>query len=227
MNEILIIFQQLQHIPSLFLGIGSLFILLLLTRGNFAQPPNIPHKDHTSIMALFTFFFAIVPLIFFSWGFYQAYFPDYKYDELSSQLDFHLYQPSYLPSNVRQETAYATTDKPLFPDSPTANAIFATSMKDTFSEPNNQFIVVMQSKAPANFALLPFIEQRDETSAPLTETPTAITIVSFPNTQAYLVQQELINQVWLLTKDNVLIVLTSPIRSTSAEELIKIAESLH
>ena len=227
MNEILTIFQLIKHIAPLYLGIGGLFILLLITRGNFNQPSNLTHKSYTPLFVVFIFLFAVIPTVYFGWGFYQAYHPDYKYDAIASELNFHIYQPSYLPNNVQQETAYATTDKPLFTDSPTVNAVFATRMKDTFSETNNQLIILMQSKAPSDFALLPYIEQRDETSAPLIEIPTAISITSFPGTTAYLVQQELLNQVWLLTKDNVLIVLTSPVKSTSAEELTKIIESLH
>ncbi len=227
MNEIITIYQLLQHLPLLHLGVGVIFVLLLITKNNFSQPLNIPHNSHTSFFLVFTFLFAVVPLVYFGWGFYQAYFPDYRYEQIASQLDSHLYRPNYLPSGVVQETPFTISDKPLFPNSPTVNVVFATRIEDTISEPNNQFIIVMQSKAPADFSLLPYIQQRDETSAPLTTTPKEITIASFPGTMAYLVQQELINQVWLLTKDNVLIVLSSPIKSTSAEELIKIVESLH
>ena len=227
MMEIINIFQLLQRLPLFYLGFGLLFLFLLITKNNFTQPPNIPHKSHTSFFAVFSFLFAIIPAVYFGWGFYQAYFPDYQYEKTSLKVDFHIYEPTYLPNKVKQGTIFRISEKPLFSESPTVSVAYGTSMKDALTEQNNQMIVMMQSKVPASFVLLPYIDQRDETSVPLTKPPTAISITSFPGTSAYLVQQELINQVWLLTKDNVLIVLTSPIRSTPAEELIKIAESLH
>ncbi len=227
MNEIINIYQLLQHLPLLHLGIGVMFILLIRTKNNFSQPSNIPYNSHASIFAVFTFLFAVIPLVYFGWGFYHAYFPDYKYDEILAQVNFHVYRPNYLPNQVQQGTQFTITGQSLFPESPTVHSVYATALDIVEKDQENKLIFLMQSKAPTNFSLLPYIENRDESSAPLTDTPTTISITSFPGTSSYVVHQELITQLYLLTNDNVLIVLTSPKDSTSVEELVKMAESLH
>lgn len=226
MNELTNIAQLLQELPLFYVGVGVLFVLLFVTKNNFTQPANIPQKDHTSILALFTFFFAIIPAVYFGWGFYQAYFPDLKYDEVAGSVDFHVYQPQYLPPKIQQASAFHQRENADFDTSPTIRTHYGKNISQLIADEKSQIIVIDQSKTPTPFSLLAFIESRtEESESQVTIDP--IQIPSFPNTPAYLVTNSIVSTVWMHTNDGVLISVTSQTLRTPTEELIKIAESLH
>ena len=226
MLEIASIAQLLQKLPLFYGGMIALLVLLILTRKNFTQPENIPQKNKSGLLALFIFVFGVVPATYLGWGFYQAYNPDYKYAEIASSVDFHLYQPRYIPPKLEQETAFHQLDSPLFDSSPTIRVHYGKSITQMTKDNQGQIIVVDQSKTPVPFSLFTYVETRAEKVEEQSRIE-PVKIASFPNVPAYLLTNSIISTLWLHTNDGVLISIVSPTAKTPVEELIKIAESLH
>ena len=226
MNEIINLISTLQQLPLFYIGIGVLFILLLLTKNNFSQPPTLPHKSHASLLAIFTFLFAIIPAGYFGWSYYQLYFPDFNYEEVSATVDFHIYQPQYLPPKIQQKTAFHQTDKAVFTTSPTIRATDNRNLSQLVRDDGIQVIVIDQSKTVDPFSMIYFNELLTEKINP-SASVSQHNLTSFPNSPAFSISNSSVSMLWLRTRDNVLIMLTSPSSNTALEELIKIAESLH
>lgn len=226
MNELTNLTSTLQQLPLFYIGIGLLFILLLFTKNNFSQPPALPHKSHSSILAIFTFLFAILPAGYFGWSFYQLYFPDFKYEEVSATVDFHIFQPKYLPPQIQQQTTFHQTEVPEFNTSPTIRVYYGKNISQLIADKQSQVIVIDQSKTPTPFSFILLLENRTkEMESQVKIAP--IQITSFPNAPAYLVSNQIVTSIWIHTNDGVLISITSQTARTPTDELIKIAESLY
>ncbi len=222
LSSLLSLFLQL---PLPLIVIPILFILLLITKKNFNQPPTLPHQSHNSILAIFTLFFGFIPAAYFGWNFYQLYFPDYRYEEASAMVNFHIYQPEYLPPKVKQVTTFHQTNGARLASLNTIRATYASNFTQANSDENYQIIVVDQFKVDDHFSQVEFnrtmVDEFDPSAKIVQHN-----LVSFPNIVAFsLTNQKVI--LWLKTNDNVLVTLTSPSGNSSLDELIKVAESLH
>lgn len=210
----------LNYTPFLLLGMG---VLLLLLKGNFTQPEDLPSKSHGGIFALFFLVCVIIPTGYLGWGYYQAYFPDYKYDEVASSVTFHVYQPSYLPDGVQLESRYSILEQnQMFEGLPSVRVMYGNGIEH-LTQGDKRLIAITQSQVPAQFELKTYL---DSTVAKEGVNFTEITLANFPNTNAVIQSGSIVNAVWVLTNDGVLISFVSPITRTPTEELVKMADSL-
>lgn len=215
-----------QLLPLPLIVIPILFFLLLITKKNFNQPPTLPHQSHHTIFTIFTLIFGLLPAVYFGWNFYQLYFPDYRYEAASALVDFHIYQPQYLPPKVKQVTTFHQTNGAILASLKTIRATYASNFSQVNSDENHHIIVVDQSKVDDHFSQVEFNRMLAGDFGPSTKI-VEHNLVTFPNIVAFSLTNQKIVILWLKTNDNVLVTLTSPSSNSSLDELIKIAESLH
>ena len=219
-------FNLLLQIPLELVLIIVLFILLLLLKKNFSQPDDIPQKSHSWVFSLFFVLFGLAPALYFGWGFYQMKFPNYKYEEVSTQVDFHVYQPTYLPLDIRQASAFVIIDSPIFENLTSVRVAYTKNLEAMERDGQPKVVVLNQSAVPNGLDLFQYLKQTESAK----EEPgqiEKISLTTFPGTEAYLVHGSLLTSLWLKTNDGVVIYLSSPTIKTSPEELIAIVESMH
>jgi len=222
LSELLV---YLSTTPIQVIALVLVLLLLLLVKKNCALPIELPTSTHTKLLTIYVILFGLLPALALGWGYFQAYFPNYKYAEMTSEIDFYLYQPEYLPPNFSQITAYhfaktATLDTPN-----TVRAHYGTPLS-TNAEKTRRMFVMDQSKIPTPFSLISYADSRMlEMGQDAQLEP--VTLQSFPNAPAFILSNSLLSTIMLQTNDGVLISVTSIQTNLSQEELVKVSDSLH
>ena len=127
-------------------------------------------------------------------------FPNYKYEEVSTQVDFHVYQPTYLPLDIRQASAFVIIDSPIFENLTSVRVSTQRIWKPWSAMVNQRWWSLNQSAVPNGLDLFQYLKQTESAKE---EPPVRLKNLAdhFSWTEAYLVHDSLLTGLWLKTND--------------------------
>lgn len=202
-------------------------ILLLVYRKNFI----LTDKPMTSISKLFIILFA---LVFFGYNlystaiiYYKAYNPDYEYEQMLKQVDFHINKPSILPGNRVQDSKFYFSEKEFAGKNNAVKVVYTIPLSNQLKSNGPKPIILTQVKMDAGFNLEQFILHENEKTGPNIKV-TPVVLSNWPTQPSFTVYRQLVNSnyaaLYALTPDNVLIFMVT--MGDTVENLSKMAQSL-
>lgn len=202
-------------------------VLLIVAKKYFVVDTSNSKPVRKKLLITYILLFGLLPLLLVASSVYKMYFPDYRYEEMTEQASIYLYQPTYLPPGVQQETSFYLADYPLIEGAITVRTVYNGEFDyqksgDTSSKIGP--IVINQSALSPTFELSSVVEEFRETN-PENSTVTPMENVSIPKATGVITSNDFVTSIWIQTETS-LVQIISPNQRTPMEEMTKIAQSL-
>jgi len=203
-------------------------IILIIKKNKF--PDSKPTSKQQKIVLKIFGLLSLSLISITTFKYYKALNPDYKYQEAQEKTDYHVYAPTYLPEGIKYESIFYTPEKGLLNKSNSTRLTLGIGLEKTLNsvnkENNFKIIILNQVGVESSFNLKGFGETLFGNNSSIKE----ISLPEAKENEAYLIRdtREKIQSKNLIfiTKDNVLIQLTSGGSEVKEEDLISIAKGL-
>jgi hypothetical protein len=210
--------------PGLLLQLLT-FLILIFSYKKF-QFESAGISKFGKILIVITFVVVVLPTTaFVVYGLTKPADTDYGYTQLAGIVNYKVYRPSYLPSNLAQATKYRISDHNLEGYPSTVTTSFGPPFDQSFEEETPTVIVMNQVGIDKNFDIDNFIQKKVDDGYNLTEA--SVQVAS--GNKAYFREKTTgdLNLVYLdfVTDDNVLVEFGTP--NASKETLLMIANTLN
>lgn len=211
--------QLFQILPTVFL-IG-LITTLIASRKQFVAS-DVKFSPFSQIFLILAFLVTVgVNGLVLGVAYYKAYHPEFDYDKVSSQVAFHMYQPTFLPIGVNQVSKFYTIDAADFGDGGTAvRAAYDLPLVEVAQGAKSNLIILNQTQVKAKFDIPKYVSTKVSTKVEIKP----IKLPNFAGKSAYLQTGGIAKILYVLMPDGVLVSLAS-VRATE-EDLIEMANSL-
>lgn len=211
-----------------FLGIVTI-LLFIIFRKKFNQPEKELSKRRKIIFVCIAF--SIIGLTgFYLLGvYYIAYHPDYKYEETSKTVGFHIYKPDMIPGGRQQTTTFYLYNKKLAGKENAVRVAYSTPFSKLINGEKTDPIIITQAKMDDGFNLNQYVNTQKANDSKQETKITSVPELNRGNHQAYLIERPFgikkYGALHILTNDNILVEI-STIGETS-DDILKIGESLN
>jgi len=199
-----------------------IFIFLFVSKKNFTLPDTKISKKAVIFLVIVSIFVLGVNISIFGIAYSKAYHPDYEYEKISKQVNFHIYYPSYLPPGIEQATKFYFEEKEFAGSLNAVRSAYDIPISSLTKGLKSILTVITQTQVDATFDIKNYVMSTYQGDTPPNIQP--ITLSNLPNQQAYLQTGGFTKTVHVITSDNVYISVVSP--KETEDNLQKIADSL-
>lgn len=213
--------SNITEIISLALWVGVIFYMFKVKK-DFNQPDTDISTKSFVIIILVSFFVILINGLVLGYSYYKAYNPDYGYEQISKQVNYHVYRPSYIPSGMEQSTKFYIVKEQYAGKTHAVRVAYDIPLSEMIKQTKGKIIVMTQVGVDPNFDIKGFIESVSKGDSTLNIQP--ISLSNSAVGQAFIVSNKLFKAVDLVTKDNILITIASP--QETIDNLQKITNSL-
>ncbi len=213
--------MQFTQILTPLLWIG-LIIYLIFSKKKFTFPDTELSYKSIIFLGLVSLTAVIVNVSIFVVAYTKAYRPDFGYQSITKQIDFHLYLPQKLPTGDEQVSKFYFDEKVITGYPKAVRFAFDIPISSIAKGEKSKVTLITETKVDPSFSIENYISANTKTTTPL---KSQLLVLSKQQDSFVILQtSDFVNTVFVKTIDNVFIEISSIREST--DNLISIANNL-
>lgn len=195
-------------IDLLLLLVGLILLIIFKNKFAFSDAPlSLTARVVIAIVAIMTIFPSAA---YYLYAYNLAQNPNFKHAEITEQVGYHVYFPTYIPDGRQQESVFHV-DEEKFAGQPSAvRTTFSYPLMEGIKKDKTGLIVLLQTQVDENFKLEEHLNETITNNPNVDYSLEPIVLVGYEDRPAYTLTASFLSQVYLQTEDNVVVAALAP-----------------